>query len=147
MGQMNTRTLIGAVLTILVGTVALIDAARYPMGTLLRMGPGYFPTVVSVLIIGFGAILLLQAFRPEPAVASGFVVRPVLMIPLGIVLFAVLLHRFGLAPAVLALVIVSSLSEPTFRPARSLALALGMLALIYVVFILILRLPFPLVTW
>ena len=144
---MSIRNFVAAILTVLVGVVALTEAARHPMGTLLRMGPGYFPTVLGVLIIGFGAILLAQAFRPAPAMALNFVLRPVLMIPLGIILFAALLERHGLAPAIFALVLVSSLSEPVFRPARAALLASGLLALIYVVFVLVLRLPFALVTW
>jgi hypothetical protein len=144
---MSIRNLIAAVLTILVGALALVEAAGYPMGTLLRMGPGYFPTVLGVLMIAFGAVLLVQSFRAEPAAPSNFVLRPVLMIPLGVILFAVLLERWGLAPAIIALVVVSSLSEPQIRPLRALALAAGMSALVYVVFILILRLPFAIVRW
>jgi hypothetical protein len=144
---MSVRSLIGALLTMLIGIVALLDALRYPLGSLLRMGPGYFPTVMSVLVIGFGAMLLVLAFRGETEPTSDVTLRPVVMIPLGIVAFALLLNRLGLAPAIAALVGLSSLSEPVFRPARAAALALGMTALIYVVFVLILRLPFNLLTW
>ena len=68
------------------------------------------------------------------------------MIPIGITLFALLLERFGLGPAIFALVITSSLSEPMFRPVRALAVAAGTSALIYVVFVLVLRLPFAFLT-
>jgi hypothetical protein len=57
-----------------------------------------------------------------------------------------LLERFGLGPAIFALVIASSLSEPVFRPVRALAVAAGTSALIYVVFVLVLRLPFAFLT-
>ena len=146
---LSIRNLIAALLTILVGAFAVLDALNYPRGTLLRMGPGYFPTVLGTLLIGFGAILLLQAFRPAPvapAMAERFVLRPVLMIPIGVTLFALLLERFGLGPAIFALVIASSLSEPVFRPVRALAVAAGTSALIYVVFVLVLRLPFAFLT-
>jgi hypothetical protein len=144
---MNVRNLIAALLTIATGAGALLEAARYPMGTLRRMGPGYFPDVLGVLLIGFGAILLLQAFRAQPPPTEPFVLRPVLAIPLGILLFALLLERFGLGPAVLALVGVSLLAEPVFRLRRALALAAATSALTYVLFILVLRLPFSFLTW
>jgi hypothetical protein len=144
---MSIRNLIAAILTILVGALAVIDAFSYPRGTLLRMGPGYFPTVLGIFMIGFGAILLVQAFRPQPAAAEPFLLRPVLMIPIGVTLFALLVERCGLGSAIFALVIASSLSEPVFRPARAFAVAAGTSVLIYVVFILLLRLPFAFVTW
>jgi hypothetical protein len=122
-------------------------ALGYPVGTLLRMGPGYFPAVIGLLMIGFGVILLVQAFRPEPAAAEPFLLRPVLMIPIGVALFALLLERFGLGPAIFALVIASLLSEPVFRPARAAMVAAGTSALIYGVFVLVLRLPFAFLTW
>src|ERR1700722_9712255 len=143
---MSIRNFIAAILTILVGALAVVDAFNYPRGTLLRMGPGYFPTVLGILMLGFGAVLLLQAFRPDPAAAERLVLRPVLMIPIGVTLFALLLERFGLGPAIFALIIASSLSEPVFRPLRALAVAAGTSALIYVVFVLVLRLPFAFLT-
>src|SRR3954466_6030160 len=33
------------------------------MGTSFRMGPGYFPTVLSIVMIGLGAVITLQALR------------------------------------------------------------------------------------
>ena len=33
------------------------------MGTLLRMGPGYFPLVLSVLLAALGALMLLRGAR------------------------------------------------------------------------------------
>jgi Tripartite tricarboxylate transporter TctB family len=144
---MSLRNLIAALLTIAIGAAALLEASRYPLGTLRRMGPGYFPDLLGVVLIGFGAVLLLQAFRAGPAAADPFVLRPVLAIPFGILLFALLLERLGLGPAVLALVGVSLLAEPVFHLRRALALAAATSALTYVLFIVILRLPFAFLTW
>ena len=40
------------------------------MGTLLRMGPGYFPLVLSVLLAALGALMLLRGAR-RPAAPAG----------------------------------------------------------------------------
>ena len=37
-----------------IGLVALIQVRRYPIGTLTAMGPGYFPLILSVLLVGLG---------------------------------------------------------------------------------------------
>ncbi len=145
--RLNVRDLIAGIITIAVGVVALYDASHYPMGTLLRMGPGFFPAILACIMLVLGTILLLQGLSRQSVEPTRFLLRPVVMISLGIASFAVLLERLGLAPATTALVFLSSLSEPMLRPLRSLALAGAMVALVYVVFIAILRLPIPVLTW
>jgi hypothetical protein len=61
------------------------------------------------------------------------------------VLFAVLLERAGLIPAAAALVFVSTLAEPVWRPKRAFILTAALVALVYIVFVLILRMSFVVV--
>jgi hypothetical protein len=145
--RFGVRDLIGGGLTILVGLAVIYESSHYPMGSLLRMGPGFFPTVLGTALIVLGGLLTLQGLRGGTSAATGFLLRPVIMIPLGMAAFALLLERMGLVPATLALVFLSSLSEPIFRPARSLLLSLGLLAMVYIVFVLILRLQIPVLRW
>jgi hypothetical protein len=65
------------------------------------------------------------------------------MIGLGIVIFALLLERAGLVPATLALVLVSSVADPQWRPRRAAILAAAMTALVYVIFVVLLRTAVP----
>ncbi|MGB6119601.1 MAG: tripartite tricarboxylate transporter TctB family protein [Mesorhizobium sp.] len=46
--------LVAGLLAVVVGIVALVEAWNYPFGTTRNMGPGYFPIVLSVLLIIFG---------------------------------------------------------------------------------------------
>ena len=136
------QDLIGGLLSVALGTFALVTASDYPMGTLLRMGPGLFPSVIAALIVLLGLALIAAAFRSRPSRSSGAIsLRPVLMIGTGVVLFAVMLERWGLVPATLALVLVSSLAEPRWRPLRAAALAIAVTALVYVIFIVVLQIP------
>ena len=43
---------IGGVLTVGVAAGVLIESSGYGYGTVLRMGPGYFPTVLGILLLG-----------------------------------------------------------------------------------------------
>jgi len=141
-GSSARQDLIGGLLSVALGVFALVTASSYPMGTLLRMGPGFFPSTIAVLIILLGFALIGAALRSRPNQSSVNIrFRPVLMIGLGIVLFALLLERAGLIPATLALVLVSSLAEPRWQPGRALLLALAMTALVYVIFIIVLQIP------
>ncbi len=135
---------VGGCLSVAFGLFALLTASSYPMGSLLRMGPGFFPSTIAGLIIllGFALIGALFYSRPIPSQSSENIrFRPVLMIGLGIALFALLLERTGLIPATLALVLVSSLAEPRWRPRRAGLLALAMAVLVYVIFIIVLQIP------
>jgi uncharacterized membrane protein HdeD (DUF308 family) len=136
------QDLIGGVLSIALGLFALMTASSYPLGSLLRMGPGFFPSTIAVLIILLGLALIGAALRSRPNRSSiNIRFRSILTIGLGIVLFALLLERAGLIPATLALVLVSSLAEPRWRLRRAVLLALAMTALVYVIFIIVLQIP------
>ena len=86
---------------IVAGAAAALLARAYPMGTAMRMGPGYFPTVLGILLAVLGTFVLLRSLvRPGPLVGRptfgpiGLVVGP-------IVLFGLLLlmpRLFSAAP-------------------------------------------------
>jgi len=131
-------------LTVALGLYALAEASRYPMGSLLRMGPGLFPCMIAVLIVALGAVLIASGMRhPSQGHAAEISLRSVVAIGSGIALFALLLERVGLLPATAMLVIVSSLAERQWRLRRTLLLALGMTAFVYLIFIVVLQVPVP----
>ncbi|HQX25981.1 MAG: tripartite tricarboxylate transporter TctB family protein, partial [Xanthomonadales bacterium] len=47
---------------IVFGLFFLIVARDYQMGTAVRMGPGYFPTVLGGILAVLGAVVLLTSF-------------------------------------------------------------------------------------
>ena len=94
----------------------------YQMGTAVRMGPAYFPTVLGFLLVVLGAIVLLQSVTAEPegdqAVHTPFNIID-LLIAFGI--YAVLIFlsvKSGFASewAILSATIVVSLLTMWFRP-------------------------------
>ncbi|HZS68863.1 MAG TPA: tripartite tricarboxylate transporter TctB family protein [Burkholderiales bacterium] len=94
----------------------------YQMGTAVRMGPAYFPTVLGFLLVALGAIVLLQSVTAEPegdqAVHTPFNIID-LVIAFGI--YAVLIFlsvKSGFASewAILSATIVVSLLTMWFRP-------------------------------
>jgi hypothetical protein len=136
------QNLIGGLLAVALGVYALVTARDYPMGSLLRMGPGFFPYILAGLVIVLGFALMATGLRPRREAAPVSVQwRAIAAIGLGIVLFAELLERAGLVPATLILVLVSSLGDPQWRPWRAGILAVAMAALVYVIFIVVLQIP------
>lgn len=143
-GPSARQDLVGGLLSVALGAFALFEASRYPMGSLLRMGPGFFPSGVAILIILLGLVLIAASFRSRRSARPIEVrLRPVATIAGAILLFALLLERVGVVPATLVLVFVSSLAEPQWRPLRAGVLALAIGALVYLIFIVVLQIPLP----
>ena len=116
-GTSLPQDLLGGLLAVAFGLFAFVTASSYPMGSLLRMGPGFFPCTIAALIMLLGLALIGSGFRSRTNVDIRL--RSVLMIGLGIVIFALLLERAGLVPATLALVLVSSAGRPAMAAAAS----------------------------
>src|SRR5690606_5250695 len=98
MRRVDYRDLIGGVLIMLIGAAAMYHSlTAFSLGTAGRMGPGYFPALVSGLLVLCGIVILIPALRragPMPSIEF----RPLLWISLSTLAFAVLLVPFGLVP-------------------------------------------------
>src|SRR5262249_49343481 len=130
---------------IAVGAAAIILARDYTFGTALRMGPGYFPTVLGGLMILFGLYVLATGLRAGDALASSWPLRALLVPPLALCLFGFLIERAGFVPAMLVLVFGSSLATKEFRPIESILFTIFMTTLCAVVFVWALGLNYPLI--
>ena len=141
----NNRDLIAGLLFIVLGALAAVLARDYPFGTTMRMGPGYFPTMLGGILLVFGATILLRGIRPGETVKGEWGVRPLAWITLSIVLFGFLLDRAGLVPATVVTLCVAAAAGREFRLKEVLLLAIVMTAFSVAVFSYGLKLPYPLV--
>ena len=53
-----------------VGIIAVVGASQYPIGTLARMGPGFFPLCLGVMLIVVGLISLAGSLRSADVIAE-----------------------------------------------------------------------------
>jgi hypothetical protein len=120
--------------------------AEYSYGSARRMGPGYFPTWVGLIIAGLGVTVVLLGFakRGEWPRLS---LRPMIAILAGCFGFAAVVEVLGLVPAVFALVLIATLSESPYRIPRTLVLAACLSAIAVVVFSWGLGIPFVPFRW
>lgn len=129
-------------------------AATYNVGSGARMGPGYFPLIVGLLIALLGAVitarsLIVHTEDGDPIGAIAW--RPLLFIIGANLLFGVLLGGLpalglppmGLIVAVYALTLVSSLAGDQFNLKSVLILATVLAVGSYVAFVWALNLQFP----
>lgn len=103
--------LIAGGIFVLVGCVAGHVALGYRLGSLSRMGPGFFPIGLAVLLFVIGVVIALRSLRNHRSVAWG-TWRPVAVVAASLLAFAVVVPRFGFAPAVAVAAFLSMLAVP-----------------------------------
>src|SRR5205814_5647912 len=102
------------VIFIAIGLFAIIHGTKYTIGTAARMGPGYFPRILGILLILLGAILALRSLRLRGAKIPTWKWRPSLVILGSVVLFGLILNFAGLVLATIVLIVLSSAASPEF---------------------------------
>jgi putative tricarboxylic transport membrane protein len=125
-----------------IGAGAVLLARRYALGTPAEMGPGFFPTVLGVLLILLGAANVVRSWvLLERSPIQQSPLRAVLVVPLSALAFALLIERAGLALAVAAAVLIAALASPRLRPLEAIASAVALAAFTSVLFVYLLDLP------
>jgi hypothetical protein len=120
--------------------------SEYNFGSMLRMGPGFFPVVLGALVAGFGVLILIPAlFRSGDAPVPDW--RPFAFVCAALIGFALTLERFGLVPATFVLVFLASAGQPGARMVPTLAIAIVLSVISVVVFTMGLGIPIPAFRW
>ena len=122
-------------------------AQEYPMGTAVRMGPAFFPTVLGGLLALLGLVLLGKSTAITGEGVPQFHFRPLAIILLALVLFGLLLRPFGIAAAIISLVVVAVLAAGRMKVQKVLLLAVGLAFFSVLVFHYGLGLPFKIWPW
>jgi hypothetical protein len=141
----NPKDFWTAIIYITVGSIFLIISRDYPMGSTLKMGPAYFPTVLSSLLIIIGVISLVSSFIRQGTPIDSFTFRGLILVITATMLFGLIVRGAGLIVALPALVIISAYASIRFRWIESLALAAGLTLFCILVFLKGLGVPLPIV--
>lgn len=139
----NPKDFWTGIIYIAIGTGAFVIARGYPMGTALKMGPAYFPTVLSALLVLIGIVSLVRSFLRPGSPVGGFTVRGLLLVTAATVLFGMIIRGAGLIIALPLLVLTSSSASIRFRWKTSLLLAMGLTVFCILIFLKGLGVPLP----
>jgi putative tricarboxylic transport membrane protein len=128
---------------IALGSAALWVSRDYTFGDLHRMGPGFFPRMLSFGMIGLGALIVLRGVsdltaRSDPGARLD---RSLWLIPTSMVAFGLSVEPLGL---VAALALAIALAGAAHRQARLIEVAISIVALIalsVLIFVVVLKLP------
>ena len=129
------------------GILAIFIARDYPMGTTMRMGPGYFPTGIGIFLIVLGAIIATMGLKNEGEGIGKWGWRAMILLSIGFAIFGWSIDHIGFIPALFILIVLAAFAGKVFNfkevMLESIVLILGAWAL----FIWGLELPFPLFWW
>lgn len=93
----------------------LIVGSDYSMGRAGQMGPGYFPIILSSLLLMFGAVTLIRAFIVPGESVTQFAFKPALLIIGSVVVFGALVERAGFIIAMFVSILMSAYASSEFR--------------------------------
>jgi putative tricarboxylic transport membrane protein len=136
---------LSGLLFIAIAAFGLWVSRNYPVGTALRMGTGYMPRLLCWLLLGLGAVVLMQGLRQQavPLRSSPQAWRALLSVTVGLVAFGLSIERLGLVLAIMLLTGIGSLATRALRPLETAIAALALIALSWSIFIFGLGLTIP----
>jgi hypothetical protein len=139
---------------LLYGGIALFGGLmnpRLPMGQALSMGPGFFPVVLSGLLIILGGILIGRSFFASKETNFFDVIswRAIVMLSIAIILFGAFVRELGILLAIFLVTFLSALASRHVTVRYAFVVAIGVAIFCVAVFGPYgVRLPIPVIgTW
>jgi hypothetical protein len=142
----NQKDVAAGLLYAAFGAAFSLGALNYKLGNPERMGPGFFPFWIGILLVVVGAFTIfsgVQATAAKEAVKRPHM-GPLAWVIGGVVLFGLLLQPLGMVAALAVLVLVSSLASHEFTWKGTIATAVALILFSSAVFIWGINLQIPL---
>jgi hypothetical protein len=139
------RDIIAGAIFIVFGGAFATGSLAYEIGTPLRMGPGYLPLILGLVLVGLGILIVVKGFiagSGEPIGAADL--RVIVLITAALLFFGITVRGLGLVGALFGSSLVAALARSQTPVRETLLIAVGITALSVVVFIFALQLRLPL---
>ena len=154
MGIKSQKDFFAGLLFLVIGIAFALGARTYNVGTGARMGPGYFPLMLGVVLAVLGAIEIVKALivgKNDGDKIGKWAWRPIFFVLGANLAFGVLLGglpsfkvpAMGMILGIYALTIIASLAGEKFKLKDVLILATVLAVGSYLAFIVLLKLQIP----
>jgi len=143
MTSRNPKDLWTGIIYIAFGAAAIFIARDYGWGTPRKMGPAFFPGILSVLLIVIGIISLVRSFVRPGTPVGRFTFKGLFMVTGATVLFGLIVRGAGLVIAMPVLVIVSAYASHKFSWRTSIIMAIVLTVSCILIFLKGLGIPLP----
>ena len=129
------------------GVLAIYISLDYPMGTAMRMGPGYFPTYLGAIMAVLGVIITITSIKSEVTKVSPFAWKPMILLSVAFVIFGWGIDHIGFVPSLFGLIVLSAAAGQVFKLTEVLIMTTVLIAGAVGIFIYGIELPYPLFWW
>jgi putative tricarboxylic transport membrane protein len=138
------RDFYGGLVLVMVPTLALMSSAELPGQRGFAFGPGTAPRLFSLVLAALGAMVAVGGVFAEGPPIEKYKIRGPLLVIIGILAFAAMIRPLGLFPATFLAFMISILGSTEMRWIESLIAAVAMTLFCWLLFVVLLGLPFQL---
>jgi len=132
----------GALFAIL-GALILWVGADYSLGVSSRIGPGYLPRLLGILLSALGLFLVIRALWATETIDTSIAWRPLILVLASLVAFALMFDATGLVPAILVSVAIATFATSENGPIAAVVLGALLAFFAWLLFVKGLSLPLP----
>ena len=115
MNRFLSKDFLSGLMFIGFGLLALYFGQKLALGTPVRMGPGWVPRMLALVMMGLGGLICVIALVAGSDPVEKPKRKPITLVTIGIICFALLFERAGLLPALVVLIFISSLGGEEFK--------------------------------
>jgi uncharacterized membrane protein len=144
MERLNLRDAAAGAIFFAIGAAFALGARGLETGSAFRMGPGYFPLLLSVILMLLGAIIIASSFASQNQPLGPVPWRGLVLVLAAPVVFGLSVRKLGLAPAIVLTVVLAVYASRRSRLWLAAAMAAGLSIFCLAVFSYGLGLPLPL---
>jgi hypothetical protein len=135
------RDVAAGLLVCVLGVAIAAGASDLRIGTPARMGPGFLPLGLGILLTIIGGRIALAALHHGEPLPAFVRPRALVVLVMAFIAFALLIESAGLMIAAVAAVFIASFATPGRRRLEAALYAAALAAFAYLVFILLLEMP------
>lgn len=141
----NPKDVLSGLLFLAIAGVFAWQARDLPMGSAVRMGPGYFPMLLSALLGILGLVVLVNGLRFQGEMPRGIAWRALLVLSGVVIFFGFAVRPLGFLPTLAITVFAAATASQMFKLVTALLITVAMVGFAWAVFIKGLGLPLQLI--
>lgn len=152
--RLNRKEAWPAALMLFIGMATVIGSTNYQIGTLARMGPGYFPLILGGILMVLGIMAVISPSLEGGPAGDGMEILPAatqlktwFLVVFSVCAFVVVGKYGGLVPATFILTTVSTLADKGNSIKTAIVTGIALTIMTVIVFHYGLQMQFPLFTW
>jgi hypothetical protein len=127
------------------GLFFALGALSYNVGSPVRMGPGFVPLALGIILVGLGLLIIVKGWIAGEGDEIGEISwRAVVLITASIILFGIAVRPLGLVPSLFASTLLAGLAPRKSGIVVPIAIAVGLTVLSVLIFVVALQLRLPL---